>query len=422
MAARMPVTLPRMLGSRAPFRHPPFGRLFTSYTVNQLGDSAALVALAVLVYAKTGDPLATTALFLAAQFLPALLAPALTAGIDQRSLRRTLPLIYLGEAAVFAALALVSESFSLALVLVLVLIDGALMLTARALTRAALNNVLEPLGLLREGNGWVNLGFAGAGIAGAAAGGLLVEAFGVSTALFLDAGTFLLVAILIAGGRALPGAASERETFGSRMREGLRYARRVPRVRALLAGEAVAILLFTVIVPIEVVYAAETLDASEGGYGALLAAWGTGALLGSMLYLRSARRSLTVLILCSTAAIGFGYLGMGLVRELWAACALSIIGGAGNGVQWVSVMTAVQEATPADFQARIAGLLESIASAVTGLGFVLGGVIVAVASPPAAFLAAGGGILLLTLVAAVRRPAFEGATPPQPQAAPSGGA
>ena len=44
-------------------------------------------------------------------------------------------------------------------------------------------------------------------------------------------------------------------------------------------------------------------------------------------------------------------------------------------------MTALQEATPDDLQARITGLLESIASAMTGVGFLIGGVVTAIASP-----------------------------------------
>ena len=47
-------------------------------------------------------------------------------------------------------------------------------------------------------------------------------------------------------------------------------------------------------------------------------------------------------------------------QTLFVACVLSVLGGAGNGIQWVSVMTALQEATPADYQARVVGLLESL--------------------------------------------------------------
>src|SRR3954462_5595258 len=110
----------------------PFGRMLGSYTLNELGDSVGLVALAVLVYDRTQAVAPTAAFFLAAKFLPAVLAPALIARLDQVALRRSLPAVYLIEAAAFASLALIAHSeFLLAPVLALGLLDGVLALTGR---------------------------------------------------------------------------------------------------------------------------------------------------------------------------------------------------------------------------------------------------------------------------------------------------
>ena len=92
-----------------PLRVPAFGRLLVSYTTNSIGDYVGLVALALLVYGETEDPLATTALFITAQFLPAFVAPVLTAHVDQLKLRRILPTIYLSEALVFSLLSLLAQ-------------------------------------------------------------------------------------------------------------------------------------------------------------------------------------------------------------------------------------------------------------------------------------------------------------------------
>src|SRR3954454_22645646 len=88
-----------------PLRVRPFGRLLGSYTVNDLGDSIGVVALAVLVFDRTQSVAPTAAFFLVAKFVPALFATALTAQVDQLPLRRTLPAIYVIEAGVFGALA-----------------------------------------------------------------------------------------------------------------------------------------------------------------------------------------------------------------------------------------------------------------------------------------------------------------------------
>ena len=382
---------------------PAFGRLLFSYTTNSIGDYVGLVALAVLVYGETGDPLASTALFIAAQFLPAFLAPLLTAKVDQQSLRRVLPSLYAIEAVVFGVLALLAGSFSLVPVLLLALLDGILMLTARGLSRAAVNAVLQPKGLLREGNGLLNVGFAAASVGGAALGGLLVDLFGVPAALVVDASSFAIIAVVLATCSSLPATESEPEPFLARTRAGLRYARGNRVARFLIGGEGLAVVFFTLIVPIEIVYAAETLGTNDLGYGILLSSWGAGIVLGSLVFLTVRQRSVSTLILSSTLAIGSAYLGMAVARELWLACAFSVLGGLGNGVQWVSVMTALQESTPEHLQARITGLLESVTSAMTGVGFLIGGIITAITAPPTAFAVSGIGVAVLVLIAAAFR-------------------
>jgi MFS family permease len=90
-------------------------------------------------------------------------------------------------------------------------------------------------------------------------------------------------------------------------------------------------------------------------------------------------------------------------RELALACAFSVLGGLGNGIQWVSVMTALQESTPNDLQARLTGLLESIASAMTGVGFLIGGIITAIFSPPTALAVSGVGVFVLVALGLIFR-------------------
>jgi Transmembrane secretion effector len=383
-------------GRLAPMSVKPFGRLLSSYTLNELGDSVGIVALAVLVYDQTRAVAPTAAFFFAAKFLPALVAPALTAAFDQMTLRRILPALYVVEALVFGALALLAhDNFVLALVLVLGLVDGAIALTARSLTRGAVAGVLQPSGLLKEGNALMNIGFALATVGGSALGGLLIAELGVSTALLVDAASFLAIAILMASTRGLPTARVERERFRERFAAGMNFARTNALARTLLIGEAIALILFTLVIPIEVIYAKESLGTTSAGFGILMASWGAGIVVGSLIYLLVRRQSTLLLIFVSTAAIGVAYLGMAKADTLLVACLVSIVGGAGNGIQWISVVTALQEHTPVDYQARIVGLLESLGAAMPGVGYLLGGVLVAIGSPRTAYAVAGAGVLVL---------------------------
>src|SRR4051794_19138664 len=390
-----------------PLRVQPFGRLLASYTVNDLGDSIGVVALAVLVFDRTQDVAATAAFFLVAKFLPALFATGLTAHLDRHPVRRVLPAIYVVEALVFAALALLAwgDRFLLAAVMVLGLVNGTLAITGRGLTRGAVAAVLQPQRLISEGNALMNLGFAASSVFGAALAGLLIAAFGLSAALLVDAASFLIIAVVLATARDLPRLEhTDYQPWLKRLSAGLSFARSNRVVRTLLFGQALALVCFTIVVPIEVIYAKESLHTTDAGYGALLSAWGAGIVLGSVLFVALKNRSGFGLILISSALIGFAYFGMSQAGTLLVGCAMSVVGGAGNRVQWVAVMTALQEATPSEYQARMSGLLESIGAGIPGVGYLLGGVIVTLWSPRTAFACAGIGILVLVAIALVLRP------------------
>jgi MFS family permease len=380
-----------------------FPALATSYAINELGDNLGVVALAILVLERTDSALAVTALFVAGKFLTAFAAPALTAGLDRRRVSRVLPSLYVLEAGAFAGLACLAaaDEFWLVLVLLLAFADGLLALTARGLSRGAIAAVLTPHDALRDGNALINVVFALMSAAGPVLAGLIVHEWGVATALWADAASFALAALLlILSARSLPEPEPRdpRESWRVRVRDGLDYIRGHPIAGRLIAGEAMAILFFTLIIPIEVVYAKETLNSTSLGFGVLIASWGAGILLGSALFARAHHRSLSMLVLVSTAAIGAGYAVMAAAPTLLIACLGSVLGGTGNGVQWVAVMTALQEAVEDQYQARAAGLLESAAAAVPGVGYIVGGVLTSVVSPRLAYAVSAVGVGIVVLI------------------------
>jgi len=122
--------------------------------------------------------------------------------------------------------------------------------------------------------------------------------------------------------------------------------------------------------------------------------------LGSLLFARLRQASLAHLLFFSTLAVGAGYLGLAAAPTLAVACAASVLGGAGNGVQWVAAISAVQELTEESMQARVMSVLESIGAAMPGVGFAVGGIIAATLSPRMTFLVAGAGVLVIVVVMA----------------------
>lgn len=383
-----------------PLRRPLFRRLATTYAVNELGDWMGIIALSVLVFDRTGSPIATAGLFLGTRFLPALLAPLLVTRAEQPQPRFALPVIYCGEAAAFGGLVLLASNFSLAWVIVIGAVDGALALAGRALTRSVVAALLEPTGELRSGNALLNVAFTGGAAVGPALAGLIVAGFGVQTALLLDALSFYAVAWILLTAGTMPRAEPEAGRMRDRVRAGVAYLREKAILRRLLIAQGAAFVFFAAVIPVEVVYAKETLGASDSGYGLMLASWGVGMVVGSVLFAAVRQMSLASLLLLSTIAVGAGYLGLAAAPTLAAACLASVLGGAGNGIQWVSAISAVQELTSEGMQARVMSVLESIGAAMPGIGFVLGGVIAALVSPRMTFLVAGAGVLAIVAIAA----------------------
>src|ERR1700759_3483105 len=205
--------------------------------------------------------------------------------------------------------------------------------------------------------------------------------------------------ILITAGK-LPRADPEEGGTIARAKAGARYLRDNLMLRRLLFAQGGAFVFFSAVIPVEVIYAKETLGTGDTGYGVMLASWGGGMLLGSLVFARARRAPLIMLLALSTLAVGAGYLGLAIAPNLALACVASLIGGTGNGVQWVSAISAVQELTEAGMQARVMAVLESIGAAMPGVGFALGGLIAAIATPRTTFLVAGLGVLAIVALIA----------------------
>jgi MFS family permease len=393
-----------MAAALRPLRLPAFPTLGSAYLVNELGNWLGEIALAVLVFDQTDSTLATAGLFLGVHFAPAFLTPPLVSRLDGVNARRALPALYATEAGAFAVLALLAGDFALAAVLAIATFDGAIASAARALTRASAAAVLAPAGQLREGNALLNVAFTAGAAVGPALGGLVVAGAGVEVALFADAASFICVAALLAATRSLPTPATEPDEHGwsVRLKRGFAYVRERAPLRRLLSAQAAAFVFFATVIPIEVAFAKETLDAGDFGYGLLLASWGAGMVVGSLVFAAVRRVPLPALLIVSTLAIGAAYLGIGAAPSLAVACTVAAIGGTGNGIQWVALVTAVQELTRATYQARVLALLEALASAMPGIGFLLGGAVAAVLDPRASFAVAGTGVLVVLVFAVAR--------------------
>ena len=150
----------------------------------------------------------------------------------------------------------------------------------------------------------------------------------------------------------------------------------------------------------EVVYTQHTLHAGAGGYGALMAFWGAGAVAGSAVYARWRRHSAAALISAAAGLLGIGFAIMTVAPSLAVAVLGAAVAGAGNSAESIASRTAVQDRTPDRWMALTMSLADSISQLAPGLGILLGGVIAALTMPRVAIGVAAVGSLVFA--AAVR--------------------
>lgn len=386
--------------TRELLRRPGFRPLAVTYGLSEIVDWLTTIALAVLVYDATHSAVATTVLFVCSKFVPAFAAPALTARLDSVAPRRSLPVLFVLQGLAFGGMAALSAS--VAGVVVLAAVAGGAALVSRALVRASVASALPDPEELRRGNAVLNVVFSTAFAAGPAVAGGAVAVAGAEFTL-VTGGALLLWMGLYAALSPLPALIlSEEEAqdgWWTKLNRAIQHVRGERVLARLFSAQAVVLVLFTMIPPIEVVYAREELATTAAGFGALMAAWGVGAIIGSAVFARASKLGVLPLTVGATAAIGASYLGMGLAATLPLACGLAVIGGLGNGIQWIAFVTAVQERTPSSLQARAMALVESLGAALPGIGFTLGGAVAAAASARVAYSLSGAAILVVVAVA-----------------------
>jgi MFS family permease len=379
-------------------RLPAYRRLLTAYALNELAWSVGTLALSVLVYRRTGSALGATAFFICSQVLPAFAGPPVVARLERHPPRLLLPVLYLVEGVAFGVLAWMTHRFSLVPVLVLSLIDGSIAAVARSFARAATVAELTPTGLLHEGNALSNGVSWVAYMGGPILGGAVVVAGGTVAALLADCGLFVIMGVILLATPLRPSASPAHHRAG-RLRAALEQVRARPSLRRLLTLQGVGLVFFTISVPVEVVFAQHVLHAGAGGYGAMMAAWGAGALAGSAVYARWARASARILIAGSAASLGLGLGIMAVAPTIAVAVVGAALGGGSNGVEMVAARTAMQERTEPSWMALMTSLTESISLATPGLGILLGGAIAALFGARIALGVAAGGSFVFTAIA-----------------------
>lgn len=380
---------------RSALRSVPFRRLAAALAVSQLGDWLYNVALLVFVFDRTHSVLLVS-VTTAVRVLPVVALGPLGGALADRFDRRLLMI----ASDVVRAL--------LMLVLGVVVLSGAPVVLAPVIVGlATAAGVVYPAatagstpGLVPEqdlpgANAVRSVIGAASVLAGPALGALLLAVTGPAALVAINAGTFLLSALLVASIAArtafAPGAPSASEPLLRQMAEGLHELRRHP-VAARFVGADILCSL---------VYGAETVllvlvSRQDGwgdhGYGLLLAATGAGGVVGTALVGRLSRFSrVSRVVGLALLAAGAPLALMATVPVLALALALCALNGAASLVVEVFTETALQQQLDPAVFGRAYGFAFPASIAGIAAGSLL-------AAPVAALLGLTGALLALSVV------------------------
>jgi len=365
--------------------------LWLADVLSLLGDQLARVALAVLVFGRTGSAL-LTGLVYALSFLPALVGGPLLAGLADRLPRRRLMVSCdLARGLVVAVMAAPGAP----LWLLCALLVGAVLLTAPfTAARAALLPDVLPDDRYVLASAINNITDQGAQVLGFAIGGGLAALLGSSMTLGIDAATFVASALLLQLGLAhRPAPSDPKEGRGrpSALRSALAGSRLIggdARLRALLGY---AWLCGFSVVPegLAAPYAAAE-GAGAGTVGLLMAAQPTGAVLGAVLLARFVAPARRLRLMGPLAVLSCApLLGCALRPGIPITLALLAVSGMGTAFQ-LAANAAFVQAVPAAVRGQVFGLAQAGIITVQGAAILLAGAVASRLAPALVVAGAGG--------------------------------
>jgi MFS family permease len=344
------------------FRHNRDFRLFfTAQLISSAGDWFLIVALSGLVLKLTDSPGLAAAVFVAYS-LPYAFATFVGGPLADRLDRRRLMIVtnlVMGLLAV--GFFLVRDRADLWLLYVLAAGISAVSALFEPAASASVPNLVDPEDL-GAANALTGAAWGVMMAVGAAAGGLVVAAYGVHAGYTVDAASFAIAAVLVWLIRRPTSRPREPHVehpgLISATREAMAYARRDHRVLVLFAarlgmGTAIGLVALLPVIAINV------LHAGDRGTGILFAFRGVGFLIGPFLIRsvikRRDRRRLYTVVIAGPAVFAAMYAITPWMSAVLTAGLILLVGNMVLGAQWALTTFAYQSIVPDRVLGRIFG-------------------------------------------------------------------
>ena len=355
--------------------HRDFRLFWFGQLVSRVGTWMQSVAQSWLVLELTGSPL-RLGLISTLQFAPVLLF-AFVGGVVSDRVRKRRLIIATQVAMMVQALALALlvgsgrvEYWHVAILAAVYGVANSLDMPARQSYVIELTGKADLMSAIALNSAVFNT----ARVIGPALAGVLIAAWGTTTAFLLNAVSFVAVLAALLAMRT-EGAPAPRTTSSVRadVTQGLQYATRTPLVLlalGLLLSVSLFVINFNVVVPL---LARDVLNQGAHGYGLLMAALGAGAVLGALSVASRQRRPSPTLVMTAAAAAAAGVLALGFVTHFAMAAAVLAVTGLAQIIFTSSVNTTIQLTVPDTIRGRMMSLYVLVFVGATPFGAFLVG-------------------------------------------------
>ena len=351
--------------------HRRFRLLFFATFTSGIGTWLALIALQIDVYDRTHSGWWVGALLIA-NILPAVFLGLLAGPLVDRLSRKGLMIgSDVGRLAVFAALPFVDSAPG---VVALAAVAGIGTAFFRPAVLAGLPNLVRETEL-PGANALLQLVEWTTTAVGPIAGGAIVAASGPHTAYWVNAVTFGISALLVAGipGKLLQSARPIGRGHWRELAEGFAVVRRSRALLCVLVAWSIVMVANGIVNVAEVFLAKRSYDSGDFGFGLLWTGSGIGLVAGGLVASWLIERDLGTAYVRLLILFAAGIAGAAVAPNVWVGAVAMAVAGFGNGGAVVANITLVQRGAPDRVRGRAFTLLMSANYAVLGVAFVAAG-------------------------------------------------
>jgi MFS transporter, ENTS family, enterobactin (siderophore) exporter len=361
-------------------RNRDFKVLLTSQTVSALGDAVSFTALPLLVLALTGSGFAMGVVG-AFQTLPDLVFGMLAGAFADRSDRKRMMFLADFGRAILTALIPISVAVE-GPTMAVILIVAAPMSILRSFFLAGYTASIPALvgrSQIGRANSIFEALYSFGFIVGPAIAGILAAVIGPGPTLAIDALSFGISAIALAALRTDLRAPVDRasQPILSAIREGIDYVLTSPVLRSIIPVWTIVAILIAPLVTALAVRITRDLAQPASTLGALLATYGVGTVIGSLVSARIINHVRPgIVLLTGNVVVGGALVVVALESYVPALFGAALVAGVAQSMTLVTYITLRTAYSPDEFLGRIGSTARTISIGLQPIGLLIGGALI----------------------------------------------